>query len=60
MAIAGHDHHMRAVGRFAFVHRTANTQVSDLRFLPVLEASIVIEALKSMLDRAKAKPQPTE
>ena len=43
----------------AFVHRTANTQVSDQRFLPVLEASIVIEALKSMLDRAKAKPQPT-
>ena len=41
----------------AFVHRTANTQVSDLRFLPVLEASIVIEALKSMLDRAKTNPQ---
>jgi phage gp16-like protein len=39
----------------AFVGRTANTGVSHLRFLPVAEASKVIEALKAMLNRAPKK-----
>lgn len=37
----------------AFVSRTTGTAVSDVRFLPTLDASKVIEALKAMLDRAK-------
>lgn len=37
----------------AFVARTAGMGVSDLKFLPVTQASTVIEALKSWLDRAK-------
>ena len=37
----------------AFVARTTGTGVSDVKFLPTLDASKVIEALKSMLDRAK-------
>ena len=37
----------------AFVGRTTGTTVSDLKFLPTAQASKVIEALKSMLDRAK-------
>lgn len=37
----------------AFVGRTTGTGVSDLKFLPTLDASKVIEALKAMLDRAK-------
>ena len=37
----------------AFVARTTGTGISDVKFLPTLEASKVIEALKSMLDRAK-------
>lgn len=37
----------------AFVGRTAGMSVSDIKFLPTREASTVIEALKSMLDRAK-------
>ncbi len=41
----------------AFVHRTAGMPVSDLRFLPTLQASTVIEALKAMLDRANAKQE---
>lgn len=36
----------------AFVGRTAGVQVANLKFLPVTEASKVIEALKSMLNRA--------
>lgn len=36
-----------------FVGRTTGSGVSDLKFLPTLEASKVIEALKAMLDRAK-------
>lgn len=36
----------------AFVSRTTGTTVSDLKFLPTAQASTVIEALKSMLDRA--------
>lgn len=39
----------------AFVARTAGMTVGDLKFLPVQQASTVIEALKSWLDRAKAK-----
>ena len=37
----------------AFVGRTAGMGVSDVKFLPVAQASTVIEALKAMLDRAK-------
>lgn len=37
----------------AFVARTTGTQYGALKFIPVSEASTVIEALKSMLDRAK-------
>jgi len=37
-----------------FVARTTGTSFSDLKFLPTALASKVIEALKSMLDRAKA------
>ncbi len=37
----------------AFVGRTTGTGVSDVQFLPTLDASKVIEALKAMLDRAK-------
>lgn len=37
----------------AFVGRTIGTEVSDVKFLPTAQASTVIEALKSMLDRAK-------
>lgn len=38
----------------AFVARTTGTQYGALKFIPVSHASTVIEALKSMLDRAKA------
>lgn len=41
----------------AFVGRTIGTDVSDVKFLPTAEASTVIEALKSMLDRAKRQAQ---
>ena len=41
----------------AFVGRTAGMGVSHLRFLPVAEASKVIEALKKMLDRANSAPR---
>lgn len=37
----------------AFVDRTTGTGVSNVKFLPAAQASTVIEALKSMLDRAK-------
>ncbi|ODU36653.1 MAG: hypothetical protein ABT03_15535 [Comamonas sp. SCN 67-35] len=37
----------------AFVGNTTGTGYSSLDFLPTLEASKVIEALKAMLDRAK-------
>ncbi|WP_293222243.1 regulatory protein GemA [Ottowia sp.] len=37
----------------AFVGRTTGKGVSDVKFLPVADASKVIEALKAMLDRAK-------
>jgi len=40
-------------GLLAFVARTTGQAVSDVKFLPTLDASTVIEALKSMLDRAK-------
>ena len=36
-----------------FVGNTTGTGVADVKFLPTLEASKVIEALKVMLDRAK-------
>ncbi len=36
-----------------FVGRTVGMAVADLKFLPVQQASTVIEALKSWLDRAK-------
>ena len=41
----------------AFVERTLGTAVSDVKFLPPAQASTVIEALKSMLDRAKRQAQ---
>lgn len=41
----------------AFVARTIGTTVSDVKFLPTAQASTVIEALKSMLDRAKRQAQ---
>lgn len=41
----------------AFVGRTTGTGVDDVKFLPTLEASKVIEALKVMLDRAKKRAQ---
>ncbi|WP_294258036.1 regulatory protein GemA [uncultured Comamonas sp.] len=41
----------------AFVGRTIGTDVSDVKFLPTAQASTVIEALKSMLDRAKRQAQ---
>lgn len=41
----------------AFVCRTIGTEVSDVKFLPTAQASTVIEALKSMLDRAKRQAQ---
>lgn len=37
----------------AFVGRTTSTGVADVKFLTVAQASTVIEALKSWLDRAK-------
>lgn len=37
-----------------FVARTTGTSFSDPKFIPTAQASRVIEALKSMLDRAKA------
>jgi len=37
----------------AFVSRTTGATVSDVKFLPTAQASTVIEALKSMLYRAK-------
>lgn len=40
-----------------FVGRTTGMGVSDLKFLPVKEASKAIEALKAWLDRAKAQTQ---
>ncbi|MGJ7611800.1 MULTISPECIES: regulatory protein GemA [unclassified Variovorax] len=39
----------------AFVGRTANTEVSHLKFLPTVEASKVIEALKAILNRSTSK-----
>ncbi|PIG09388.1 uncharacterized protein DUF1018 [Comamonas sp. 26] len=41
----------------AFVGRTLGAEVSDVKFLPTAQASTVIEALKSMLDRAKRQAQ---
>ena len=38
----------------AFVARTTGTSFADPKFIPTAQASTVIEALKSMLDRAKA------
>lgn len=38
----------------AFIGRTAGMSVSDPKFLPVAEASKVIEALKAWLNRAEA------
>ncbi len=37
----------------AFIGRTTGSGYSDVKFVPTLEASKVIEALKAMLDRAK-------
>ena len=40
----------------AFVARTTGMGVADVKFLPVAQASVVIEALKSWLNRAAARP----
>lgn len=45
------------VALLALVARTIGTEVSDVKFLPTAQASTVIEALKSMLDRAKRQAQ---
>lgn len=37
----------------AFIGRTTGSGYSDVKFVPTMEASKVIEALKAMLDRAK-------
>ena len=37
----------------AFIGRTTGSGYSDAKFVPTMEASKVIEALKAMLDRAK-------
>lgn len=37
----------------AFIARTTGTGYADIKFIPTSDASRVIEALKSMLDRAK-------
>lgn len=42
-------------GLLAFIETATKLSVSDLRFLPVAEASKAIEALKAMLDRTKRK-----
>lgn len=42
------------VALLAFVARTTGTSFSDPKFIPTAQASKVIEALKSMLDRTKA------
>lgn len=48
-------HDRSSVALLAFIGRVADTSVSHLRFLPVAEASKVIEALKAMLNRSGAK-----
>ena len=40
-------------GLLAFIGRTTGSGYSDVKFVPTMEASKVIEALKAMLDRAK-------
>lgn len=42
-----------AASLLAFIARTTGTGYDDIKFLPALDASKVIEALKEMLDRAK-------
>ena len=41
----------------AFVCRTIGTGVSDVKLLPTAQADTFVEALKSMLDRAKRQAQ---
>lgn len=50
---AGGLHDDSQAALLVFAGRTTGTGVSELKFLPVREASNVIEALKAMLDRAK-------
>lgn len=40
----------------AFVARTTGMEVADVKFLPVAQASTVIEALKSWLNREARRP----
>lgn len=42
-----------AASLLAFIARTTGTGYADIKFIPTSDASRVIEALKSMLDRAK-------
>lgn len=53
LAAAGGIRDSSEASLLAFIGRTAGMGVSDVKFLPVAQASTVIEALKSMLDRAK-------
>lgn len=53
---AGALHDASNAALLAFVARTTGMGVADVKFLPVAQASVVIEALKSWLNRAAARP----
>lgn len=44
-----------AASLLAFIARTTGTGYADIKFIPTSDAARVIEALKSMLDRAKRR-----
>ena len=50
---AGGLRDVSAASLLAFISRTTGTSYADIKFIPTSDASRVIEALKSMLDRAK-------
>lgn len=52
---AGALHDSGNAALLAFVARTTGMGVADVKFLPVAQASVVIEALKSWLNRATKK-----
>lgn len=47
----------RLAALLAFVCQTIGTGVSDVKLLPTAQADTFVEALKSMLDRAKRQAQ---
>ena len=53
IGLAGGLRDASATALLAFVARTTGQSFSDVKFVPTLEANKIIEALKSMLDRAK-------